>query len=138
MACKTSIPYLFTVLIVPLVGSNMCVFSRLARPLPPAANSDALDELPDTLDGAYERTLRAINNTNRETARRLLHCVAVASCPLRVDELADLLAIDFKADRFRNIARIWGVKNPLVLSTCSALLSVVDLNNSQVKFCTIQ
>jgi hypothetical protein len=37
-----------------------------------------------------------------------------------------------KPDRFRNIARIWGVKNPLVLSTCTALLSVVDLNNSQV------
>src|ERR1700741_2437046 len=58
----------------------------------------ALDELPATLDGTYERTLREIQDTNWEFAQRLLQCVAVVSRPLRVEELAEFLAFDFKAE----------------------------------------
>jgi len=57
----------------------------------------ALDELPETLDGTYERTLREIKSTNWEFARRLFLCVAVASRPLRAEGLAEFLAFDFEA-----------------------------------------
>src|SRR5260221_8498017 len=93
---------------------------------PPVRIQRALDELPATLDETYERTLREIKVTNSEYARRLLLCVAVASRPLRVEELAEILAFDFEGPipAFREECRL---KNPVeaVLSTCSTLLSVV-------------
>ena len=95
----------------------------------------ALDELPATLDETYERTLREIEDTNSEYAPRLLQCVAVAYRPLRVEELAEILAFDFESPipAFREGCRL---KNPVeaVLSTCSTLLSVVKVNgwDSQV------
>jgi len=94
----------------------------------------ALDDLPVTLDETYERTLREIEDTNSEYARRLLLCVAIASRPLQVEELAEILAFDFEGPipAFREDRRL---KNPVqaVLSTCSTLLSLVeDRYHSQV------
>jgi len=93
----------------------------------------ALDELPATLDETYERTLREIDDTNSEYAPRLLLCVAVAYRPLRVEELAEILAFDFKGPipAFREECRL---ENPVdaVLSTCSTLLSVVEDRDSKV------
>ena len=54
-----------------------------------------LERLPKTLDETYERILKDINEDNREHARRLLHCLAVSIRPLRVEELAEILAFDF-------------------------------------------
>jgi hypothetical protein len=54
-----------------------------------------LEKLPKTLDETYERVLKNINENNRDDARRLLHCLAVAIRPLRVEELAEILAFDF-------------------------------------------
>ena len=100
---------------------------------PPVGIQRALDELPATLDGTYERTLREIKDTNSEYARRLLLCVAVASRPLRVEELAEILAFDFEEPipAFHEDSRL---KNPVeaVLSICSTLLSIVEYRDSQV------
>ena len=89
----------------------------------------ALDELPDTLDGTYERTLREIKVTNWEFARRLLHCVAVVSRPLQVEELAEFLALDFKAGPIPTYREDWRVDDPVeaVLSMCSTLLALVNV-----------
>ena len=54
-----------------------------------------LEELPETLDETYERVLRDINKANRDCAHRLLQCLTVAVRPLRVAELAEVLAVDF-------------------------------------------
>jgi len=61
-------------------------------------------------------------------------CCFLPALRVRVDELANLLAIDFKVGPIPKYREDWGVKNPLkaVLFMCSALLSVVDVNNSQV------
>ena len=92
--------------------------------------------MPETLDETYERTLREINEADWELAHRLCQCVAVASRPLRVDELAEFLAFDFTAGpraipKFRED---WRVGDPLeaVLSTCSTLLSLVGDDDSPV------
>src|SRR5260221_1429708 len=97
----------------------------------PGRIRQALDELPDTLDGTYERTLREIKETNWEFAHRLLQCVAVVSRPLRVEELADFLAFDFKAGTIPEFQEDWRLEDPLeaVLSTCSALLTLVKAND---------
>ena len=57
----------------------------------------ALDDLPATLYETYERTLREINKAEWELVHRLLQFVAVVVRPLRVEELAELLAFDFGA-----------------------------------------
>jgi ankyrin repeat protein len=94
-----------------------------------------LKRLPKTLDETYERVLKEINEDNREHARRLLHCLAVAIRPLRVEELAEILAFDFDdiqggIPKFRADWR-WDDEEGAVLSTCSSLIAVVD---SDLKF----
>jgi hypothetical protein len=91
----------------------------------------ALDELPDTLDATYERTLQEIDNINGDYARRLLPCVAVASRPLHVEELAEILAFDFKAGPIPKFCENWRLEDPLeaVLSTCSTLLVLIHDNH---------
>ena len=65
-----------------------------------------LDELPETLDETYERVLRDINKANREHARRLLQCLTVAVRALRVEELAEVLAVDFDASRHGDVPKL--------------------------------
>ena len=91
-------------------------------------------ELPRTLDETYERTLREINEADRELAHRLFQCVAVASRPFRVEELAEFLAFDFLAGPIPQFRDDWRLEDPVdaVLSTCSTLLSMVDHQNSIV------
>jgi hypothetical protein len=85
-----------------------------------------------TLDGTYERTLREIKETNWEFAQRLLQCVTVIPRPLRVEELAEFLAFDFKAGFIPKFREDWRAEDPLeaVLSTCSTLLALVQVGHS--------
>jgi hypothetical protein len=94
----------------------------------------ALEGLPDTLDGTYQRTLEDIDAQNREYAHLLFRCVAVASRPLRVEELAEFLAFDFKAGPIPTFQAGWRPEDPLctVLATCSSLLAVVKIEGSEV------
>ena len=90
-----------------------------------------LEELPETLDETYERVLREINKANREHARRLLQCLTVALRPLRVEELAEVLAIDFDVPAQGGIPQLnpkwrWADQHHAVLSTCSSLIAIVD------------
>ncbi|KAF8462657.1 hypothetical protein DFH94DRAFT_659177, partial [Russula ochroleuca] len=94
----------------------------------PARIQHALADLPDTLDETYQRTLREINKADWEFAHRLLQFVSVSSRPLRVEELAELLAFDFRTGPIPKFHEDWRLEDPVnaVLSTCSSLLSVVD------------
>jgi ankyrin repeat protein len=58
----------------------------------------------------------------------------VVSRPLRVEELAELLAFDFEAGQIPTFHEDWRLEDPVeaVLSTCSTLLSLVNAENSQV------
>jgi ankyrin repeat protein len=94
-----------------------------------------LEKLPKTLDETYERVLKDINEDNFEHARRLLHCLAVAIRPLRVEELAEILAFDFD-DVQGSIPKFhagWRRKDheEAVLSTCSSLIAIVDYYGSR-------
>jgi ankyrin repeat protein len=96
-----------------------------------------LKELPKTLDETYERILRDIHEANRDHARRLLQCLTVAVRPLRVAELAEVLAVDFgtasRGERSKlNTDWRWEDQQEAVLSTCSSLISVVDEDGSQI------
>src|SRR6267142_3631226 len=100
----------------------------------PADIQHALETLPDTLDETYERALREIKEAKWKYARRLLLCIAVASRPLQVEELAEVLAFDFDVGPIPKFCEDLRLQNPVqaVLSTCSTLVSVVKVGNSKV------
>jgi ankyrin repeat protein len=93
-----------------------------------------LDDLPDTLDETYARTLEDIGAQNWECAYRLFQCVAVASRPLHINELAEFLAFDFEEGSIPTFLAEWRPDDPAhaVLSTCSSLLAVVNVDGSPV------
>src|SRR5580693_3403501 len=93
----------------------------------------ALEELPKSLDETYKRILKDINNANWGHAYRLLQCLAVASRPLRVEELAELIAFDFTGGIPKLIADWhWEDREEAVLSACSSLVSVINDKGSRV------
>ena len=75
---------------------------------------------------------------NRNHAHRFLQCLVVAIRPLRVEELADILALDFEeaegATPTLNKDWRWQDRQQAVLSTCSSLITLVDDGG----FCVIQ
>ena len=67
---------------------------------------------------------------NRHHTYRLLQCLTGACRPLRVEELAEILALDFDETK-EGIPELkadwrWKDQQEAVLSTCSSLVSVVD------------
>jgi len=94
----------------------------------PARIRHALVDLPETLGETYERTLREINKDGWEVAHRLFQFVAVAVRPLRVEELAELMAFDFTAGPIPKFHEDWRLEDPVhaVLSTCASFLAIVD------------
>ena len=110
-----------------------CQLDRLRRCLSPRIRR-ALDELPETLDETYERTLLDIDEENWEYAHRLFQCIVVACRPLRVEELAEFLAFKSETGGSLTFQGDWQPENPreMVLSTCSSLVVVVNVDGSAV------
>ena len=110
-----------------------CQLDRLRRCLSPRIRQ-ALDELPETLDETYERTLLDIDDENWAYAHRLFQCIVVARRPLRVEELAEFLAFKLDAGGNLTFEGNWRPENPrdTVLSTCSSLIAIVNVDGSPV------
>ncbi|KAH9062463.1 ankyrin repeat-containing domain protein [Lactarius vividus] len=104
-----------------------CQLDALRRCLP-SNIQHALNRLPETLDGTYERTLSDIPEEKWEHAHRLFQCLIASDRPLRVEELAEVLAIEFGAEGTANLETGWRPEEAeeAVLSTCSTLIMVVD------------
>ena len=73
---------------------------------------------------------------NQGDSRRLLQCLTVAKRPLRVEELAEVLAYDLdgadgEIPTFHGEWR-WEDQEQAVLSACSSLISIVDSGDSRV------
>jgi len=109
-----------------------CQLDTLRRCLPTVIRH-ALDELPESLDETYERTLLGIEKEKREFAHRLFQSITVAVRPLRMDELAEILAIHFDTGLPRYQAG-WRLEDAqeAVLSTCSSLITIVNIDGSPI------
>ena len=70
-----------------------CQLESLRHCLPLSVQR-TLGELPESLDEMYERVLREIKRPNGDHALRLLQCLVVATRPLLVVELVEVLAVD--------------------------------------------
>src|SRR6266566_151552 len=111
----------------------VCQVDRLRRALP-ASIRKVLNDLPKTLDETYSRTLQGIDEEKREYAQRLFRCLTVSSRPLRVEELAEVLAIQFDEAATPTFNADWRPENPgeTVISVCSTLVAIVDRRGHQV------
>ena len=111
-----------------------CQLEALRRCLPPSIRR-TLDEVPESLDETYERVLKEIKRPNRDHALRLLQCLVVAVRPLRVQELAEELAVDF--DDAEGIPRLkpdwrWEDEEQIILTLCSSLITTVEADGFRV------
>ena len=88
------------------------------------------------MDETYERVLKDIKEDNRDRARRLFHCLAVAVRPLRVEELAEILTFDFDTTQggLPKFHADWRPKDQeeAILSLCSSMVTVVNARGSRV------
>ena len=113
-----------------------CQLDALQHCIPPNLRQ-YLNELPETLDETYDRILKGINKAQKDNAHRLLQCLSVAVRPLRVEELAELLAFDFQASTEGGIPTLkedwrWDDEEEAVLSTCSSLITIIPRYDSRV------
>ncbi len=113
-----------------------CQLEMLRHCLAPSLRRQ-LNELPKSLDETYERVLKEIESTNQgRYARRLLQCLVVAMRPLRVEELAEVLAFDLDAVEGElpsyHVEWRWENQEQAVLSACSSLISIVDGDDSRI------
>jgi Ankyrin repeats (many copies) len=112
----------------------MCCQLDTLRRCIPASIRKALNELPITLDETYERTLQRIPEEQREHAHRLFQCLIAAIRPLRLEELAEIFAIQFDSDVSLSLEEGWRPVDPeaAVLTACSSLITIVDVEGSKI------
>jgi hypothetical protein len=110
-----------------------CQLEVLRQCFPPSVRR-ILEELPESLDETYERILREIRRPNQGHARRLLQCLVAAARPLRVEELAEVLAFDFGAEGIPklNPGWRWEDQEEAVMSACSSLVVIVKDGDSRI------
>src|SRR5258708_20972428 len=111
-----------------------CQLETLRRCLPPSVRR-TLEELPESLDETYERILKEIMKPNKRLAQSVLQCLGVAIRPLHVEELAEVLAVDF--DDGEGIPRLkpdWRREDQelALQSACSSLIAIVQAGDSRV------
>jgi len=82
----------------------------------------------------YEHMLKEIKRPNRGHAWRLVQCLVVAVQPLHIDELAEVLAVDFNdkegAPKLKPDWH-WEDEEQVLLSSCSSLISIVNIEKSR-------
>ena len=111
-----------------------CQLEILRDCLPPSVRR-TLDELPESLDETYERVLKEIKRPNRDHARRLMQCLVAAIRPLDVEELSEVLAVDF--DDAEGIPKLktnwrWEDEEQALLTSCSSLITIVKTGDSRI------
>jgi ankyrin repeat protein len=94
-----------------------------------------LRKLPKSLDDTYERILREIDQSNKKDVYCLLQCLVVSARPLYVEELAEVLAVDF--DSGEEIPKLnpdwrWEDDEEALQAACSSLIAIVDIDGSRV------
>jgi hypothetical protein len=110
-----------------------CQLEVLRQSLPSSVRH-ILEELPESLDETYERILKGIRKPSRKHAYRLMQCLVVAVRPLRVEELAEVLAVDFGTGEtpLLNLGWRWSDHQEAVLSACSSLVTIIKDGDSQI------
>ena len=138
MACKDIVVCLGHILILSHRFRWVYCQLEVLRQCFPSSVRGVVAELPESLDETYERILQQIPKPIRVHAHRLLQCLVVAARPLNVEELAEVLAIDFSGTRMTPVVDEnlrWEDKERAMLSACSSLIIIVqDWGSRLVQF----
>ena len=59
-----------------------------------------LAELPKGLDEIYNRILKNINEKHRADTRMFLQWLAFCKRPMSIEEIAEIITVDFSADKY--------------------------------------
>ena len=135
MGCKDTVVCSGHFLILPHRFRWVYCQLEILRQCFPSSVRGVLAELPESLDETYERILQQIPKPNRVHAHRLLKCLVVAAYPLKVEELAEVLAIDFSETGMTPTVDgtlRWEDKERAVLSACSSLITIVQGRGSRL------
>ena len=110
-----------------------CQLEVLRQCFPPSIRR-VLEELPESLDETYQRILGSVGKANRGLAHQILQCLIVAVRPLRVEELAEVLALDFDTGGTPKLNPDWrwADQREAVLSACSSLVTIVNDGDSRI------
>ena len=94
----------------------------------PTGQPPSMHALKYSQRSGYERTLQGIPKQKFQHARRLFQCIVTAIRPLRVEELAEIFAIEFGPNEVTNLVEGWRPENTeeAVLSACSSLIAIID------------
>ena len=111
----------------------VCQLDALRRRIP-GTITRTLKELPQTLDETYERILLGIDEDGHEYACCLFQCLCVSIRPLRLAELAEVLSFHGSESRDSEDHIDWRSEGSqqALLSACSSLVTVVDIDGSPV------
>lgn len=104
----------------------MCQLKALEKCLRPSQLRRALESLPETLNETYAQMLGRISEENYELAMRIFHWLLFSARPLRIEELAELAAVDFNGDPII-IERFWEPDE--ILKICPGLLTTLEEHN---------
>src|SRR6267154_1104602 len=112
-----------------------CHLETLRQALPPSVRS-TLEGLPECLEKTYEQILRgSICKANQKIAHRLMQCLVVAVHPLRIEELAEVLVVDFDVKGtppILNPGLRWADLEKAVMLACSSLVNIIDDGDSRI------
>jgi ankyrin repeat protein len=112
----------------------VCQLERLRRCFPSSIRG-TLANLPESLDETYEQALSGIDEEKRVHAQRMFQCLMVSIRPLHVEELVEILAFCFDSGATHEFNANWRPPEDAeeaVLSACSSLISIVNVDGSRI------
>ena len=83
----------------------------------------ALKSLPKTLDETYARILLSIDEDYSQDAFRILQWLVYSARPLRMEEMAEVIAIDTEQSQFKSENRLPDPRD--LLTICSSLVTTI-------------
>ena len=86
-----------------------------------------LGNLPKTLDETYQRILTGVPDEYAEDALRILQWLCTCKRPLRLEEVADLIAVDCRVQRYDWERRLFDPRD--VVKICPSLVKVCPERN---------
>ncbi|TAQ86423.1 hypothetical protein B7494_g5250 [Chlorociboria aeruginascens] len=101
----------------------VCQLDMLKRCTSISSIKKAMTALPKSLDETYERILLAIDEGYRTDVMRTLQALTEAVTPLKLEEVVEILAMDFNSNppQFNPNSRLLDPKS--VLTMCSSLIT---------------
>ncbi|KAI0291491.1 hypothetical protein B0F90DRAFT_1776768 [Multifurca ochricompacta] len=96
----------------------------------PATVQRVLERMDPSLDGTYARVMQRVPNENWEHAHRMFQFLAASVRPLLVDELSEILTIDYDTGTTPKYEAIWHPETPDadIFTVCHNLVTIDNIN----------